>query len=167
MTLQYQPNKGFSINSIPFEWGEPRNSVRTKLQNQHREDDRVIELAQYFDGDESRNIHQRRDIFENINQLKNFFSFEYNSNHELKELEVHEGLKIIVDSVELEFNKDIHPFVQALKNMDANHFEIEEGTHLFKNLKLTISNAESNGGEGNGLAYFYVSNDISHLLENH
>ena len=49
--------------------------------------------------------------------------------------------------------------------MDAEIVELEEGNYLFKNLKISISNSESSGGEGNALSYFYASHNIDHLLE--
>ena len=59
MVIEYRPNRGFSINSTEFDWGEARESIREKLKFLHEEDDQTIELAQFFDGDESQNIQQK------------------------------------------------------------------------------------------------------------
>ena len=165
MILEYQPNKGFIINSVELQWGESRDSVRRKLDFQHQEDDRTIELAQFFDGDESQNIKQRRDIYRNSYNTTNSFFLSYDENHKLEQLEVHEGIKIVVGNFILRFDQDIDAYISALSEIDSENQELDDGNHLFPNLKLTISNSESNGGEGNGLNYFYASVDINHLTE--
>ena len=63
MTIEYLPNTGFKMNSVLFAWTDTRNAIRGNLNLKHKADDRVIELAQYWDGDESKNIKQRRDIY--------------------------------------------------------------------------------------------------------
>ena len=67
MTIEYVPSEGFKLNSDIFNWGDDRESVREKLKNQHKEDDRIIEMAKFFDGDTGHDIEQRRDIYEDVN----------------------------------------------------------------------------------------------------
>ena len=58
---------GFILDSMEIKWNSERNSVREKIGNKHREDDKIIDVAQFFDGDERKNIHQKRDVYENLN----------------------------------------------------------------------------------------------------
>lgn len=164
MTLEYYPDTGFSINSENFKWGDSREAIRQKLGQTHQEDDRIIGLGQYFGGDVSHDIYQRRDIYENLSSSENSFFLSYDSQLKLDQIEVHEGITILIANIVLTFGEDIDKYVLALKSMDDEHLELDEGNHLFKNLKLTISNSEANGGDGNGLSYFYASTDVSHLL---
>ena len=72
-------------------------------------------------------------------------------------------MTIKVGEVELEFEKDIDNYVSELGRIEQEVVELEEGDFLFKSLKMTLSNAEAKGGEGNGLYYFYASSSIDHL----
>lgn len=165
MKIIYLPNFGFEIDSIKFDWNENRKIVRQKIRNQHKDDDKIIEMAAFFGGDKNRNIEQRRDIYENINNNKNHFFLNYDEHDNLKELEIHSGIEISIREVILEFQKDISNYLKKLILIGENYSEIEEGNYLFENLKMTIANSESLGGEGNGLEYFYSAKNIEHLIE--
>lgn len=165
MTIEYIPNTGFKMNSILFAWTDARNVIRENLNLKHKADDRIIELAQYWDGDESKNIKQKRDIYENYGGGNNYFFLNYGEDDKLEAIEFHWGASIMVGSVELNFEQDLDDCVSRLDKIDNDKIELEEGSYLFKNLKITIANSESLGGEGNGLGYFYASRDISHLIE--
>lgn len=165
MTIEYIPNTGFKINSVSFNWTDDRNAIRGNLNLKHKADDRVIDLAKYWDGDESKNIKQRRDIYEDYGANSSYFFLNYSEDDKLEALEFHWGATIVVAGVELNFDKDIDDCVSRLDEIDSEKIELEEGNYLFKNLKITIASSESMGGEGNDLGYFYASRDISHLLE--
>lgn len=165
MTIEYIPNTGFKMNSVLFTWDDKRNIIRGNLNLKHKPDDRVIELAQYWDGDESKNIKQKRDIYENYGGGNNYFFLNYGEGDTLEAIEFHWGASIMIGSVELNFEQDLDDCVSRLDKIDNEKIELEEGSYLFKNLKITIANSESLGGEGNGLGYFYASRDISHLIE--
>ena len=165
MLLKIIPNKGFSLGPNKFHWNENRDTVRKKLNFSFTKDDRIIDLAYLFDGNESSNIDQKRDIYQNVNNSKNYFFLNYNEHNCLEELEVHSGLKIMINDLLLEFNKDIQTQLQELQNKGHNYIKLEEGNYLFKGLKITIASSESCGGEGNGLSYLYASNSINHLTE--
>ena len=165
MTIEYIPNTGFKVNSVLFTWNDTRNAIRGNLNLKHKADDRVIDLAKYWDGDESKNIKQRRDIYEDYGGAKNYFFLNYSEDDTLEALEFHEGATIVIEGVEFNFEQDIDDCVDRLDKIDSEKVALEEGSYLFKNLKITIANSESMGGEGNGLGYFYASRDISHLIE--
>lgn len=165
MQIKYLPNVGFEINSISFKWGEDRSESRTKLEDAHTVDDRIIDLAQFFGGDESKNITQRRDVFTDYKGTKNYFFFSYTIDDKLNELEVHWGATILVEGLSLDFEKDINTYVHQLAQIDEDYREVEPGDFFFPNLKLDIANSESCGAEGNGLNYFYGANNVDHLLE--
>ena len=166
MILEILPNKGFKFNSNIFNWNEDRDSVRQKLEYQHKEDDIVIEMAHFFDGDISQDINQKRDIYQDINEMKNYFFLSYNKDNQLNQLEVHWGIKISIDKIEMEFEKDMNIYLNELKLKGYDFNKIEEGNYLFKKLKISIPNSESTGGNGNGLSYLYSGQSIHHLIEN-
>ena len=165
MTIEYIPNTGFKMNSVLFTWDDKRNIIRGNLNLKHKADDRVIELAQYWDGDESKNIKQKRDIYENYGGGNNYFFLNYGEDDKLEAIEFHWGASIMVGGVELNFEQDLDDCVNRLDKIDNEKIALEEGSYLFKNLKITLANSESLGGEGNVLGYFYASRDISHLIE--
>ena len=165
MKIKYIPNNGFHIDSDKFNWNENRESVRQKIQNQHKTDDRTIEMAEFFGGDKSHDIEQRRDIYENIKNEKNYFFLSYDKDDKLSELEIHWGIEISVKEIELIFQKDISKYLKELNQIGENYLEVEEGNYLFENLKMTIANSESMGGEGKELSYFYSAKNIEHLIE--
>ena len=165
MEIHYMPGIGFEMLSQSIQWGEQRESIRRKLQNKHKDDDRITDLSHVFDGDESHNIHQRRDIYTNSNSGENYFFLNYDTEHKFNEIEVHWGFDVIVNGVKLQFNKDISHAVTELKKTSASVSEIEPGNFLFHDLKMVIASSEAMGGDGDGLSYFYAAKDISHLIE--
>jgi len=166
MILEIFPDKGFKLNSESFNWNDERKSVREKLKNQHKEDDNVMEMSDFFGGDTSHDIIQKRDIYEDINEMKNYFFLMYDKENRLNELEIHWGIDTKIDNIQMEFDKDINLYLNELKSKGYEFNEIEEGNYLFKKLKITIANSESIGGEGNGLSYLYAGKDIEHLTKN-
>lgn len=165
MKIEYIPNLGFIVNSQKFLWGQERNIIREYLKNQHTEEDKIIEMSEFFDGDTSFDIEQKRDIYHDINAEENYFFLNYDNDGNLEALEIHSGVLILIKDFELVFEKDINNYLKYFNSIGENYLEIEYGNFLFENLKMTIANSESMGGEGNGLSYFYSSNDIEHLKE--
>jgi len=165
MDIEYLPNKGFILNSVKIEWNNERNSVREKIGNKHKEDDKIIDVAQFFDGDESMNIHQKRDVYENLNSKNDMLFLNYDKDNKLKELEVHSGFGILIDNIRLDFRNEISGFIKQFQKNGIEYSETEKGNYLLPKLKITIADNESMGGDGNGLSYFYATSDISHLTE--
>lgn len=157
--LEYLPDIGIKLNSKTINWLTNRDDARKLLVLPFKEFDRVVKLGL----DES--ILSKRDIYENINGEKNYFSFNYNADNVLTEIEIHWGIDIYVRGVKLIFEKDIQENVKALATISDNFTEIEQGNYLFTDLKLTIADKDSLGGEGHDLGYFYASTDIKHLEE--
>ena len=165
MHLEYLPNKGFILNTISINWQEKRNAVRETIGKTFKEDDTIIDVSHYFDGDESMNIHQRRDVYETLNSLKVLVFLNYDHDNKLKEIEVHAGLNVMIDDIKLQFGKDLSEQLNQFQNKGIVYTEIEEGNYLIAELKMTLANSESMGGDGNDLTYIYLSSDISHLSE--
>lgn len=157
--LEYQPDLGIKLNSKTINWKTNRDDVRKLIGLPFKEFDRVVELGA------DKSILSRRDIYENINGGKNYFFFIYNADNVLNEIEIHWGIDIYVKGVKLIFEKDIKENVKALATISDNFMEIEPGNYLFPDLKLTIADKDSFGGEGHDLGYFYASTDIKHLEE--
>jgi len=164
MIFEYLPNIGVKLDSHTFEWGADRASIRPLLDNQHEEDNHVVEMSEFFDGDKSHDIEVRKDIYENYKDGENYFFLIYDEKDQLHEVEFHWGMKVLVEGVTLDFEKDINQQIKQLSKLDRIR-RIEEGSVYFKRLKLSVSNAASMGGDGNDLAYVYVSQNIEHLLE--
>jgi hypothetical protein len=165
MDLEYLPNQGFIINSIKIEWNLERDSVRNRLGNKHKSDDRIIDVAEFFDGDKSKNIDQKRDIYESLYSQDDSFFLSYDQNNLLTELEVHSGFNIILDGVKLEFGNEIMDYIKKFQIKGIEWTEMENGNYLLPILKANIANSELLGGDGTGLGYFYGALDISHLTE--
>lgn len=165
MKIEYIPNIGFNIESLTFLWGQSRSEIREKLNYKYDEDDKIIKISDFLEGDISFNIKQKRDIYQNISNEKNYFFLNYNEENKLSEIEVHWGMTILTKGIELNFETDIDECLKLLESIGENYTEIDEGNFLFQNLKMTISSSESIGGEASRLSYFYASKDIEHLIE--
>ncbi|WOD43464.1 hypothetical protein [Hwangdonia lutea] len=165
MDIEYLPNKGFILNSVEIQWNEERNSVREKIRKKYKEDDKTIDVAQFFDGDESMNIHQKRDVYENQKSENDLLFLNYDKDGKLRDLEVHSGFDILIDNIRLNFGNEILDVINKFNEKGIQHIETEKGNYLLAKLKITIANSKSMGGNGNGLSYFYATSDISHLTE--
>lgn len=164
MTIEYIPASGFVIDSFSFNWSAPRELIREKLHQKHKEDNQVIEAAEFFDGDESKNIHQYRDIYENYNSANNYFFLNYDENGLLSEVEIHWGITIRIYEQTLVFETPIETILENLSLYDNTLHETEEGFYLLPKLKISLATNEGMGGDGNGLSYFYAGKNIDHLI---
>lgn len=164
MKIEAIPNIGIVINGKEFNWGDSRNFLRESLNNLHKEDDNIFKMSEFFDGDTTCDIIQKRDIYQNINNEKNYFFLNYDKEEKLESVEIHNGINISINNIELVFEKDIYEYLKLFKTIGENYTEIEDGNFLFQNLKITIANSESMGDDGNELVYFYSSKNIDHLL---
>ena len=157
--LEYIPDIGIKLNSQSINWQTNRDKVRNSIGLPFKELDRIVDLGP----DES--VLSRRDVYDDVNGEKNHFTFHYNKDNLLNEIEIHWGIDIWVKGVKLKFGKDINDNVNALTKLSNNVREIEAGNFLFPDLKLTIADKDSLGGEGHEMGYFYASTDISHFDE--
>lgn len=139
--------------------------MRQLLKDRHEENNKIIDMSKYHDGSNNFNIIQRRDIYCNYQEQENFFFFNYDKDDFLSEIEIHHGIAIMVDETKLDFGKTFQENVSLLKNISLDNIEFSNGEHLFKDLKLTIADSESMGGEGPMLAYFYCAKNIDHLSD--
>lgn len=165
MVIEYLPSSGFKIGSTHILWDDDREVVREKLSQSHTVDDMTFDVSHLFDGDESKNIHQKRDIYENYDAPENYFFLNYTASGYLSELEIHSGFLIKIQDLILEFDTPIEIIIGKLSQYDKDKKEIEDGQFLFPNLKILIADNESMGSDGNGFSYFYTSKNITHLLE--
>ncbi|WP_298507870.1 hypothetical protein [uncultured Kordia sp.] len=164
MEIKYLPNKGFFINSLKIEWNDNRDVVRKLLENKHKSDDQIIDVSHCFNGDESINIHQKRDIYENLYSKNDSLFLSYNKDNVLNELEVHHGFDILVGDIRLKFGKEIMDFVKLFQNKGIEYIETESGNYFLPDLKIVIANNESFGGNGTCLEYFYSAFNTDHLM---
>lgn len=165
-TVTYKPNKSVSFGDLELLWGIDRQEVREMLNHKFEIADEIIYLSQYNNGDISKNIIQRRDIYENYNGQENFFFLNFDIEDKLQEIEIHYGLEININKQNFNFKMDIDKVAELLQNISGDKTQLSNGEYFFKSLKLTIASGEEMGGEGNVLSYFYCSKDITHLLNN-
>jgi hypothetical protein len=156
LTITYIPNVGMTINKAEINWGTQREIIRKLLNNNHKAQDSINDDA---------NISQKRDVYKNYNGSDNFFFLNYNKNNKLIELEVHDGVEIIVGSALLSFEKELSAIVEDLQTISPLVTKIGDCEYFFKDLKLTISDLEAMGGDGSVLGYFYCSVNTDHLIE--
>lgn len=163
MKLEYIPKIGFVFDGKEVRWRSSRNVVRENLGREFEEEDRMVDLSEYFEDGESHTIEQRRDFYHDEGDSYCFY-LNYDEEDLLTELEVHSGLTILVNGHEMQFNSDIYRILVLMNDTGNQGIELEEGNYLFQDLKITIASSAATGGEGNGLAYFYGAENIEHLL---
>ena len=98
-------------------------------------------------------------------KAKNYFFLNYNEDNKLQSIEIHGGIDVKIKNFTLEFKKDITIALKSLSAISENYSEVEDGNYVFEDLKMAIATSESMGGDGNGLDYFYASNDIEHMID--
>ena len=163
--IEYIPNIGFILNSKKIEWKSDRQVVRKELKLKFKDNDRTIDIAQFFNGDETKNIHQKRDVYENIFSKNDLLFLNYDKENKLRDLEVHYGFDIIIDKIQLDFETEISDFIRQFQSIGIEYSELKKGDYLLPKLKITIADSESMGGDGTKLSYFYATYDINHLIE--
>ncbi|HMK26277.1 MAG TPA: hypothetical protein VK483_09630 [Chitinophagaceae bacterium] len=153
-TMTYNPDSGIILNEIDLKWYIEREVARNLLGNSHTPADQTIEGT---------GIHQQRDIYENYNNQENYFFLNYNSNR-LSEIEIHNGFEITIKKIVLSFDKNISEIISELQTISPEPEDIITGEYFFKELKLSIADAEAMGGDGNHLSYFYCAANTDHLI---
>lgn len=146
LVIKYLPDIGFAINNVEFKWGMKKEIARRLLNNEH-------EIARF----------QNRDIYKNYLTEGTFFFLNYSEQNLLIELEVHQGVRVIVSNVLLTFERDLEDIKNDLERISGNVIKTGDGEYFFKDLKLTISDSEAMGGNDHLLGYFYCASDTSHL----
>ncbi len=155
MILHYIPTDKIIADMVAFQFLEGRQSVRDKLAWQYQEDNQQFQIG----GDD---MHQRRDIYRNLNDTENFFFLGYDEDDCLAEIEVHFCDKIRVFDIEFDFNEELTSVASKLKAY-SDVFKENEGEVFFRELKISIMNESKVGGSGSQLGYFYCAHDVSHL----
>jgi hypothetical protein len=163
VTLTYQVDKGVALNDVTLLWDLSRAKVRQLLGDTFQEDNQVIDLSQFHNGTSDFNIVQRRDIYRNYRGQDNYFFLNYDREDNLRDVEVHQGLDILIQNVKFNFETDFQEVMLLLKSVSSDNIKISDGEYFFKDLKLTISDGEAMGGEGHLLSYFYCTKDVEHL----
>lgn len=156
MRFTYLPNLGIEIHSEKILWNESRENIRLKLKQSHKDDDMEIDNSDFFDGDTSFNIIQKRDIYQDFENEGNLFFFNYDDENRLSEIELHIGIELTIGNTKIEIGEDIN---RTIGKLDYPYTENDEGNYFFNELKLNIANDEYMGGDGNSLSYIYLTKD--------
>src|SRR5690606_10712831 len=125
----------------------------------------IIDLSPYNDSKAAENIVQRRDVYEHYLGNENFFFLNYNHTNQLRDVEIHGGLDIIINGVLISFSMDVENVAHLLDHISRDRKELADGEYFYEKLKMTIASSEAMGGEGSLLSYVYCSHDITHLLD--
>ena len=163
--IRYRPNYSVTFGDTLLYWGMDRQEVRKLLFDKYKIGDNTIDLSKYNSGDNSQNIIQRRDIYKNYKGQNNYFFLNFDSSDKLRDLELHHGFDIVIDNVTIDFQMNIEKAANLLTSLSSDKKELSEGEYFFNELKVTIASAEALGGDGNNLAYFYCSSDVTHLVD--
>lgn len=163
MRLEYIPRVGFVFEGKEVRWRSSRSVVRGNLGGIFEEEDRMVDLSEYFEDGENHTIEQRRDLYHDEEDSYCFY-LNYDEEDLLTELEVHSGLAILVNGHEMQFDSDIYRILESMNDSGNRGIELEEGNYLFQDLKMTIASSAATGGDGNGLTYFYGAENVEHLL---
>ena len=166
ITLTYQLGKSVSVGDTLLSWGTDREQVRRLLNDKFEIGDNVVDLSQYNNGNTSKNITQRRDIYKNYRGQDNFFFLNFDANDRLAEVELHYGFIISINNVKIDFSMAIENVAELLVNISGDKTQLSPGEYFFKDLKLTIASGFATDGYGDELSYFYCSKDVSHLVDN-
>ena len=159
MTIEYRPTQGFTINGKALNWGDDRPAVRKRLGIKYEEDDRLIDLSNFFNGDQSQNINVKRDLYGNATSAFSFH-INYDQHHRLESIEIHKCAEVILKHVTLKFGEDLMTAMQSISTVDSNATETDNGEILYPELKMVVASSDSMGGDGNGLSYFYAAKDF-------
>ena len=141
-------------------------TLEKKVQGRLEEKNSFIDMSMYNDGSTEFNIYQRRDIYHDINDSPCLLFFNYNTNDELRDIEIHNGIILRVKNIILSFDKEMDIVKKELSTISPTQKTLDGDSILFEQLKLVIASDESMGGNGNNLGYLFISNDISHLINN-
>jgi hypothetical protein len=158
MVFEYVPTCQVIIDGIVLQFGESRELIRRRLGGTYSEDNLIIHLG----GSETDVIHQRRDIYVNLNLSENHFFLGYNNNDLLSEVELHFCDKIKVLHTQFGFEDDLNVIAPELSAYSPIVSQ-KEGEYFFKELQLVVSDKIQMGGEGHTLGYFYCASDVKHL----
>jgi hypothetical protein len=145
ITLTYQPDKSVCFGDTLLLWYTDRQQVRTLLDSNFEVADSIIDLSQYNNGDSSKNIIQRRDIYKNYRGQDNFFFLNFDTSDRLTSVEIHDGLCIKIENVVIDFSMDIEKAANLLESISSDRVQLADEDYLFKNLKLTIASSNAMG----------------------
>lgn len=163
-TVNYSPEVGVLINEVKLPWGIKRAEVIKLINGKFEGKNSVIDMSPYNDGSNDFDIHQRRDVFQEIDGNECLIFFNYDKQDLLRDIEVHGGAMFIIEDVKIGFENDFDLIIDELIKKYEQPKEVDYQTFLFEKIKMVVSSDEAMGGVGNSVAYLYVSNDVSHLL---
>ena len=160
--LTYFPDVGILLDKIKLDWGITRQKSRQLIDHDFKEDDRTFDFNSKGETDPNKIVHQKRDIYTNLYKGDNLFFLNYDRDNLLCELEVHHGFDILTNNIEFTFNDTLDKIARLLNAISKNIIQNEDGELLLPDLKMSISNSEFMGGEGNTVSYFYCAANIEH-----
>lgn len=154
MILRFVSISEIYFGNVRLNFGDPRESVRSKLGGSYQEKNQTLSL-----GDSVAPMIQRRDIYDTLaGSTGNFFFLNYDENQLLAEIEVHKCEQIQVIDVVFDFESELDGVADRL----SKYGQVDKiyGGYLFKELHICM---EENMEENGTLKYFYCASDISHF----
>ncbi len=166
MDIIYQPNLGFTINNATIPFGMNREAVRDALKGSYEEDNSTFDVSDLFDDeDDDFDFSQNRDIYSDLTREGDSIFISYDKNQAFTELEIHDGIAVVVEDFRFFKDQSITEILAWFKTKGFALTEVEPGNYAVAELKISVATHHAMGGDGDGLAYFYASNDISHLVD--
>ena len=159
MEIKCLINEGFDFEGKIIRWNEKRELIRKKLGSKYDVQDSE------FEGVDGKVIYSRRDVYTNYNNGDNYFFLNYSKSSELIEVEFHWGIKIAIGNNIFEFDQDVPGIVERLSKEGYKVLEVNSGSYIVPDIRVTFMDANNIGSDGRGLSYFYSGKDISHAIE--
>lgn len=166
MDIIYTPNLGLTINEATITWNMARAQVRDSLKSSYEEDNQTLDMSEFFDSSEDNfDFSLNRDIYAGLTSEGDSIFLSYNKDDAFTEFEMHENIGILVNDFRIYQDQPIAEIVSWVKSKNYALTEVEPGNFAVAELKISFASHDAMGGDGNGLSYFYASNDISHLID--
>ena len=166
MNIICNPNLGLTVNETTISWKMNRREVRDLLKSAYEEDDSSFDVSDLFDGhDDDFDFTQNRDIYSDLANEGDLVFFNYDKNGALTDFEIHQNIAVLIDDFKFCDDQSIHEILDWFRLKQFTVTEVEPGNFAVAELKIAVATHESMGGDGDGLSYFYASDDISHLID--
>ena len=149
---QFIPDKGIQCDDVEIFFGMDRWEIRIKLNNEHE-----FNYSRF----------ETEDSYQEYQNSGTWFRLGYNDNNLLQEIEFLEGRLSMSKIIILGSRQSLQSILKNFSKEGFSFYKLEyDNGWLCEALKCTLASAQEMGGDSDECSYFYVSADISHLLEN-
>ncbi|MBD3581642.1 hypothetical protein [Flavobacterium selenitireducens] len=166
MEILYNPNLGLTINGSTITWKMDRQKARDLLKSSYEEDNQTFDMSEFFDRDEDNfDFSLNRDIYSGLTSEGDSIFMCYDKDDAFTQFEMHENIYVLIADFRIYQDQPIAEILNWVTSQDYAVTEVEPGNYAVAELKISFASHDAMGGNGDGLSYFYASNDISHLID--